>query len=64
MKEKAGTTLRIHSGSSASLETAELPAAETPVTRKFKSTEIEQNSLILPNWFDLQNFKILVTKAS
>ncbi|XP_062349438.1 protein NOXP20 isoform X1 [Cinclus cinclus] len=31
VKEKAGTTLRIHSGSSASLETAELPAAETPV---------------------------------
>ncbi|NXM21770.1 NXP20 protein, partial [Ploceus nigricollis] len=33
VKEKAGTTLRIHSGSSASLETAETPAAETPVTQ-------------------------------
>ncbi|XP_056345558.1 protein NOXP20 isoform X2 [Oenanthe melanoleuca] len=33
VKEKAGTTLRIHSGSSASLETAEPPAAETPVTQ-------------------------------
>ncbi|NWT67991.1 NXP20 protein, partial [Prunella himalayana] len=32
VKEKAGTTLRIHSGSSAPLETAEPPAAETPVT--------------------------------
>ncbi|NXU95818.1 NXP20 protein, partial [Cettia cetti] len=33
VKEKAGTTLRIHSGSSASLETAEPPAAEIPVTQ-------------------------------
>ncbi|NXO74789.1 NXP20 protein, partial [Sitta europaea] len=33
VKEKAGTTLRIHSGSSASLDTAELPAAETPVAQ-------------------------------
>ncbi|NXI13397.1 NXP20 protein, partial [Irena cyanogastra] len=33
VKEKAGTTLRIHSGSSSSLETAEPPAAETPVTQ-------------------------------
>ncbi|NXC61021.1 NXP20 protein, partial [Aleadryas rufinucha] len=33
VKEKAGTTLRIHSGSSASLETAEPPASETPVTQ-------------------------------
>ncbi|NXM86551.1 NXP20 protein, partial [Oenanthe oenanthe] len=33
VKEKAGTTLRIRSGSSASLETAEPPAAETPVTQ-------------------------------
>ncbi|NXV70166.1 NXP20 protein, partial [Molothrus ater] len=33
VKEKAGTTLRIHSGSSAPLETAEPPAAETPVTQ-------------------------------
>ncbi|NXR81475.1 NXP20 protein, partial [Pycnonotus jocosus] len=33
VKEKAGTTLRIHSGSSASPETAEPPAAETPVTQ-------------------------------
>ncbi|NXI25086.1 NXP20 protein, partial [Sterrhoptilus dennistouni] len=33
VKEKAGTTLRIHSGSSASLETAEPPAAELPVTQ-------------------------------
>ncbi|NXD19570.1 NXP20 protein, partial [Spelaeornis formosus] len=33
VKEKAGTTLRIHSGSSASLETAEPPAAEVPVTQ-------------------------------
>ncbi|NWW27089.1 NXP20 protein, partial [Falcunculus frontatus] len=33
VKEKAGTTLRIHSGSSASLETAEPPADETPVTQ-------------------------------
>ncbi|NWV29551.1 NXP20 protein, partial [Origma solitaria] len=32
VKEKAGTTLRIHSGSSASLETAEPPAAETAIT--------------------------------
>ncbi|NWV82106.1 NXP20 protein, partial [Dasyornis broadbenti] len=32
VKEKAGTTLRIHSGSSVSLETAEPPAAETSVT--------------------------------
>ncbi|NXB19636.1 NXP20 protein, partial [Rhagologus leucostigma] len=33
VKEKAGTTLRIHGGSSASLETAEPPAAETPATQ-------------------------------
>ncbi|NXR34219.1 NXP20 protein, partial [Zosterops hypoxanthus] len=33
VKEKAGTTLRIHSGSSASLETAEPPAAELSVTQ-------------------------------
>ncbi|NXB51936.1 NXP20 protein, partial [Leucopsar rothschildi] len=33
VKEKAGTTLRIHSGSSASLETTVSPAAETPVTQ-------------------------------
>ncbi|XP_030803694.1 protein NOXP20 [Camarhynchus parvulus] len=33
VKEKAGTTLRIHSGSSTSLETAEPPTAETPVTQ-------------------------------
>ncbi|NWZ41799.1 NXP20 protein, partial [Brachypodius atriceps] len=33
VKQKAGTTLRIHSGNSASLETAEPPAAETPVTQ-------------------------------
>ncbi|XP_041314901.1 protein NOXP20 isoform X1 [Pyrgilauda ruficollis] len=33
VKEKAGTTLRIHSGGSASLETAEPPAAETTVTQ-------------------------------
>ncbi|NXR45721.1 NXP20 protein, partial [Hippolais icterina] len=33
VKEKAGTTLRIHSGNLASLETAEPPAAETPVTQ-------------------------------
>ncbi|XP_014726521.1 PREDICTED: protein NOXP20 isoform X2 [Sturnus vulgaris] len=33
VKEKAGTTLRIHSGSSASLETTVPPAAETPVTQ-------------------------------
>ncbi|NXF36800.1 NXP20 protein, partial [Nyctibius bracteatus] len=31
VKEKAGTTLRIHNTSSASSETAELPAAETPI---------------------------------
>ncbi|XP_064005203.1 protein NOXP20 isoform X1 [Pogoniulus pusillus] len=31
VKEKAGTTLRIHNTSSASLETAEPPAAETPI---------------------------------
>ncbi|NWT28305.1 NXP20 protein, partial [Cardinalis cardinalis] len=33
VKEKAGTTLRIHSGSSGSLETAEPPVAETLVTQ-------------------------------
>ncbi|NXH54488.1 NXP20 protein, partial [Rhabdornis inornatus] len=33
VKEKAGSTLRIHSESSASLETAVTPAAETPVTQ-------------------------------
>ncbi|KFP78612.1 PREDICTED: protein NOXP20 [Acanthisitta chloris] len=33
VKEKAGTTLRIHSTSSASSETAEPPAAETPITQ-------------------------------
>ncbi|NXC04053.1 NXP20 protein, partial [Orthonyx spaldingii] len=33
VKEKAGTTLRIHSRSSASLETAESSAAEIPVTQ-------------------------------
>lgn len=49
VKEKAGTTLRIHNTSSASLETAEPPAAETPIIRKFKFIEIEQNSLKLPN---------------
>uniref|UniRef100_A0A8C0VSN9 Family with sequence similarity 114 member A1 n=1 Tax=Cyanistes caeruleus TaxID=156563 RepID=A0A8C0VSN9_CYACU len=39
VKEKAGTTLRIHSASSASLETAEPPAAETPLTHS-----LDQNS--------------------
>ncbi|NXQ63886.1 NXP20 protein, partial [Anthoscopus minutus] len=39
VKEKAGTTLRIHSGSSASLETAEPPAAETPVTQAEESLD-------------------------
>ncbi|NWX33088.1 NXP20 protein, partial [Notiomystis cincta] len=39
VKEKAGTTLRIHSGSSASLETAEPPAAETPLTQEEDSLE-------------------------
>ncbi|NXK59346.1 NXP20 protein, partial [Sylvietta virens] len=43
VKEKAGTTLRIHSGSSASLETAEPPAAETPVTQAEDS--LDQSSL-------------------
>ncbi|NWV09065.1 NXP20 protein, partial [Ptilonorhynchus violaceus] len=33
VKEKAGTTLRIHSGSSAPFEPAELPATETPMTQ-------------------------------
>ncbi|NXU90708.1 NXP20 protein, partial [Xiphorhynchus elegans] len=32
VKEKAGTTLRIHGASSVSSETAEPPAAETPIT--------------------------------
>uniref|UniRef100_A0A672TGN7 Family with sequence similarity 114 member A1 n=1 Tax=Strigops habroptila TaxID=2489341 RepID=A0A672TGN7_STRHB len=48
VKEKAGTTLRIHNTSSASSETAEFPAAETPITRKFKFTEftiISEDSL-------------------
>ncbi|NXO73885.1 NXP20 protein, partial [Phainopepla nitens] len=39
VKEKAGTTLRIHSGSSTSLETAEPPAAETPVTQAEDSVD-------------------------
>ncbi|NWU43546.1 NXP20 protein, partial [Hylia prasina] len=39
VKEKAGTTLRIHSGSSASLETAEPPAVETPVTQAENSLD-------------------------
>ncbi|XP_005518091.1 PREDICTED: protein NOXP20 [Pseudopodoces humilis] len=42
VKEKAGTTLRIHSASSASLETAEPPAAETPLTQAEDS--LNQNS--------------------
>ncbi|NXY24190.1 NXP20 protein, partial [Atrichornis clamosus] len=33
VREKAGTTLRIHSGSSASLETADPPAAEKPIAQ-------------------------------
>ncbi|NWQ71015.1 NXP20 protein, partial [Neopipo cinnamomea] len=33
VKEKAGTTLRIHSASSASSEAAEPPTAETPITQ-------------------------------
>ncbi|NXC30688.1 NXP20 protein, partial [Campylorhamphus procurvoides] len=33
VKEKAGTTLRIHGASSVSSETAEPPAAETPITQ-------------------------------
>uniref|UniRef100_A0A8B9FLT0 Family with sequence similarity 114 member A1 n=1 Tax=Amazona collaria TaxID=241587 RepID=A0A8B9FLT0_9PSIT len=33
VKEKAGSTLGIHNTSSASLETAESPAAETPITQ-------------------------------
>uniref|UniRef100_A0A8C0VMK7 Family with sequence similarity 114 member A1 n=1 Tax=Cyanistes caeruleus TaxID=156563 RepID=A0A8C0VMK7_CYACU len=41
VKEKAGTTLRIHSASSASLETAEPPAAETPLTPE---DSLDQNS--------------------
>lgn len=57
VKEKAGTTLGIHHASSASLETAEPPAAETPVIRKFKVTEIGQNFLTLPNEFHLQNLR-------
>ncbi|NXN85809.1 NXP20 protein, partial [Bombycilla garrulus] len=39
VKEKAGNTLRIHSGSSASLEIAEPPAAETPVTQAEDSVD-------------------------
>ncbi|XP_033369328.1 protein NOXP20 isoform X2 [Parus major] len=42
VKEKAGTTLRIHSASSASLETAEPPAAETPLTQA--EDPLDQNS--------------------
>ncbi|NWU15316.1 NXP20 protein, partial [Cephalopterus ornatus] len=42
VKEKAGTTLRIHSASSASSEAAEPPAAETPITQAEDS--LDQNS--------------------
>ncbi|KFV64347.1 Protein Noxp20 [Dryobates pubescens] len=41
VKEKAGTTLRIHNTSSASLETAEPPAAETPI---IQADSLEQSS--------------------
>ncbi|XP_067993666.1 protein NOXP20 isoform X1 [Melanerpes formicivorus] len=41
VKEKAGTTLRIHNTSSASLETAEPPAAETPT---IQADSLEQSS--------------------
>uniref|UniRef100_A0A8C5T6U1 Family with sequence similarity 114 member A1 n=1 Tax=Malurus cyaneus samueli TaxID=2593467 RepID=A0A8C5T6U1_9PASS len=41
VKEKAGTTLRIHSGSSASLETAEPPAAEIPITDSLDQSSSE-----------------------
>ncbi|NWT51860.1 NXP20 protein, partial [Erythrocercus mccallii] len=47
VKEKAGTTLRIHSGSSASLEAAE-PAAETPVTQAEDSLD-ESSSETIPS---------------
>ncbi|XP_075608431.1 protein NOXP20 isoform X2 [Balearica regulorum gibbericeps] len=43
VKEKAGTTLGIHNASSASLETAELPAAETPIIQAEDS--LDQSSL-------------------
>ncbi|NXA63528.1 NXP20 protein, partial [Mohoua ochrocephala] len=46
VKEKAGTTLRIHSGSSASLETAELPAAETPVIQAEDSLDQSSSETI------------------
>ncbi|NXU17647.1 NXP20 protein, partial [Pardalotus punctatus] len=49
VKEKAGTTLRIHSGSSASLETAEPPAAETPVTEAEDSLEQSSSENIPPS---------------
>ncbi|KAJ7414505.1 Protein Noxp20 [Willisornis vidua] len=39
VKEKAGTTLRIHSASSVSSETAEPPAAETPITQSEESLD-------------------------
>ncbi|RMC14179.1 hypothetical protein DUI87_09269 [Hirundo rustica rustica] len=48
VKEKAGTTLRIHSGSSASLETAEPPAAETPVTQTEDSLD-QSSSANIPS---------------
>uniref|UniRef100_A0A8C6ZSJ1 Family with sequence similarity 114 member A1 n=1 Tax=Nothoprocta perdicaria TaxID=30464 RepID=A0A8C6ZSJ1_NOTPE len=42
VKEKAGSTLRIHNASSASSEATDPSAAETPITRKFKFTKIGQ----------------------
>ncbi|XP_071412734.1 protein NOXP20 isoform X1 [Pithys albifrons albifrons] len=39
VKEKAGTTLRIHSASSVSSETAEPPATETPITQSEESLD-------------------------
>ncbi|NXW68568.1 NXP20 protein, partial [Hirundo rustica] len=48
VKEKAGTTLRIHSGSSASLETAEPPAAEAPVTQTEDSLD-QSSSANIPS---------------
>ncbi|NXA90315.1 NXP20 protein, partial [Melanocharis versteri] len=49
VKEKAGTTLRIHSGSSASLETAEPLAAETPVTQAEDSLDQSSSENIPPS---------------
>ncbi|NWT01902.1 NXP20 protein, partial [Mionectes macconnelli] len=49
VKEKAGTTLRIHSASSSSSEAAEPPTAETPITQAEDSLDQSSSENVPPS---------------